>query len=139
VICRYGCPLEVVTDQGSHFTSGVVTKLLSKLSVKHRRVTPYYPQANDMVEKTNGILTRIIAKVILDKQCTWDDHVGEALWAYRTAYKTVTGYTPFQLVFGFEAVIPIELEIPSLRLAIQHGLGDTESLEARLISIERLD
>jgi transposase InsO family protein len=139
VICQYGCPLEVITDQGSHFTSGVVTKLLSKLSVKHRRVTPYYPQANGMVEKTNGILTGIIAKVILDKRNTWDNHVGEALWAYRTAYKLTTGYTPFQLVFGFEAVVPIELEVPSLRLAVQHGLGDVESLEARLLELERLD
>ena len=139
VICRYGCPLEVITDQGSHFTGGVITKLLSKLSVKHRRVTPYYPQANGMVEKTNGILTGIISKMILDKQHTWDDHVGEALWAYRTTHKLATGYTPFQLVFGFEAVLPIELEIPSLRLAVQHGLGDHESVEARLLTLERLD
>ena len=92
-----------------------------------------------MVEKTNGILIGIISKVILDKCRTWDDHIGEALWAYRTAYKMVTGYTPFQLVFGFEAVIPIELKIPSLRSAIQHGLGETGSLEARLLSLERLD
>lgn len=65
--------------------------------------------------------------------------MGEALWAYRTSYKLTTGYTPFQLVFGFEAVVPIELEIPSLRLAVQHGLGDTGSLEARLMSLERLN
>lgn len=95
VVCRYGIPLEIVTDQGSHFTGGMVTELLKKLSVKHRRTTPYYPKANGLVEKTNGILADIIAKMILDKRRTWDEHLREALWAYRTSYKLTTNYTPF--------------------------------------------
>ena len=139
IVCRFGISLEVVTDQGSHFMGGVVTELLKKLSVKHRRTTPYYLQANGLVEKTNGILAGIIAKVILDKRQTWDEHLGEALWAYRTMYKLTTGFTPFQLTFGLEAVLPIEIQIPLLRLALQHDLDDAESLTKRLLSLEKLD
>jgi len=55
IIYRYGCPFEIVTDQGSHFVNEVVVGLMQKMSVKHRRLSPYYPQANGLVEKTNGI------------------------------------------------------------------------------------
>jgi transposase InsO family protein len=94
-MCRYGCPLEIVTDQGGHFVNDVLKELLQRMSVKHRRASPYYPQANGLVEKTNGILIGIIAKVVDGQRKKWDQHVGEALWAYRTAHKLATGYTPF--------------------------------------------
>jgi transposase InsO family protein len=87
IICKYGCPFELVTDQGSHFINGVVEAPLKLLSVKHKRASPYYPQANGLTEKTNGILTNIIGKVMAQHWRTWDEHVGSALWAYRTAYK----------------------------------------------------
>lgn len=51
VVCRYGIPLEVVMDQGSHFIDGLVTNLLDKLSVKHRRATPNYPHSNRKLKK----------------------------------------------------------------------------------------
>ena len=59
-----------------------------------------------------------------------------ALWAYRTSVKTATGFTPFHLVFGEEAVLPIECEIPSLQLVVEL-LPDTPPLEQRLIMLER--
>jgi transposase InsO family protein len=70
IVCRFGCPLEIVTDQGSHFVNGVVTDLINRLSVKHWRTTSYYPQVNGLVKKTNGILCDIIAKMIQDKRKT---------------------------------------------------------------------
>ena len=61
-----------------------------------------------------------------------------ALWAYRTNKKTATGFSPFQLVYGVEAVTPIECEIPSLKISI-HVLPDTTELEERLVHLEHLD
>ena len=61
-----------------------------------------------------------------------------ALWAYRTFVKTATGFSPFQLVYGMEAVLPIECQIPSLKLAVQL-LPDTSPLEERLVHLEQLD
>ena len=60
------------------------------------------------------------------------------LWAYRMSVKTTTGFSPFQLVYGLEAVFPIECQIPSLKLAVQF-LPDTSPLEERLLYIERLN
>jgi hypothetical protein len=60
------------------------------------------------------------------------------LWAYRTSVKTATGFSPFQLVYGLEAVLPIECQIPSLKLAVQL-LPDTSPLEERLLYLERLN
>ena len=61
-----------------------------------------------------------------------------ALWAYWTLVKTAIGFTLFQLVYGLEAIFPIECEIPSLRLAVQL-LPETSALEARLVELEQLD
>ena len=69
----------------------------------------------------------------------WDTKLFAALWAYRTAYKVTTHSTPFQLVYGTEALIPIELELPSLQIAISERLGDTESLQHWFARLEKLD
>ena len=69
----------------------------------------------------------------------WNTKLIDALWAYRTAYKVTTKFTPFQLVYGQEAILPIELELPSLRIAINERLGLIESLEARINMLEKLD
>jgi hypothetical protein len=61
-----------------------------------------------------------------------------ALWAYRTSFKNGTGFSPFQLVYGLEAVLPIECQIPSLKLAIQL-FSDTSPLEERLVHLEYLN
>jgi hypothetical protein len=61
-----------------------------------------------------------------------------ALWAYRTSIKTATGFSPFQLIYGLEAVLPIECQIPSLKLAVQL-LPDTSPLEEQLVYLEHLN
>jgi hypothetical protein len=117
----------IIADRGLHFVNELVRDILLKLLIKHRRANLYYLQANGLVEKTKGIWIGIIGKIVVDQRKKWDEYVGNTLWTYRTAYKLTTNYTLFQLTFGFEAVVPIELEIPSLWLTIQHGLGDKES------------
>ena len=69
----------------------------------------------------------------------WDAHIHDALWAYSCAYKVTTRSTPFQLVYGQEEIFPIEMELPTLRIAIAERLGDEESLEQRYVMLERLD
>ena len=68
----------------------------------------------------------------------WHIMLFPALWAYRTLVKTTTSFTPFQLVYGLEAIFPIECDIPSLKLTVQL-LPETSSLEARLVELEQLD
>jgi hypothetical protein len=138
VITRFGCPIELVTDRGTHFINEVITELLGKFMIIHRKSTPYYPRGNGQAESTNKILSGILTKICEVKRTDWESKLHSALWAYRTAYKTSTGQTPFQLVYGIEAVIPAEYVTPSLRIAIQERLGDAESLGRRLLTLERL-
>ena len=63
----------------------------------------------------------------------------EALWAYRTTYKTATKATPYSLVFGVEAILPLEVELPSLRVAVQNELTTEENEHIRLEELETLD
>jgi hypothetical protein len=117
----------------------LIKELLQRMSVKHQKATPYYPQANRLVEKSNGIICGIITKLVKDNCKQWDQHGGEALWAYRTAHKLPIGYTPFQLIYGFEVVMPIELEITSLGTTLQHNLDNEESITSRLYNLEGLN
>jgi hypothetical protein len=113
--------------------------LTTRFLIKHRKTSPYHPRANGQTEKTNGLLCAILTKTISGSSTDWDDKLWGALWAYRTAYKVTTNCTPFQLVYGQEAILPIELEIPSLRVAFDQRLRDAESLQIRLANLEALN
>jgi hypothetical protein len=68
IVYRYRCPLEIVTNRGSHFVNGLMSILLQRLSVKYKRASLYYPYTNGLVKKTNSIITGIIGKIILEKK-----------------------------------------------------------------------
>ena len=80
----------------------------------------------------------MIRRIIGIHRSNWHNMLFSALWAYRTSVKTSTGFTPFQLVYGLEAMLPIECEIPSLRMAIEL-LPATSNEERRLLYVAQLD
>jgi hypothetical protein len=90
------------------------------------------------VEAVNKTLKTILQRTINSAKPNWHLMLYSALWAYRTSIKTTTGFSPFQLVYGLEAVFPIEFQIPYLKLAVQL-LPDTSPLEERLVYLEQLD
>ena len=92
------------------------------------------------MEKVNGILVKIISKKVKDKPKDWDKHLSTALWAYRTSFKVSTQFTPFHLVYGQEALLPIEVEIPSYKLSLKAcGLESEERWERRLLDLHKLE
>ena len=99
----------------------------------------YHAPANGLAEAFNKTLCNLLKKVVAKSKRDWHDRLGEALWAYRTTYKTPTQSTPFALVYGVEAVLPLELQIPSLRIAIQEGLTEDENHKLRIAELEALD
>ena len=138
VICQFGIPLSIVTDHGSHFQNHMMTKLTSMLGFRQDQYSSYYPQANGQVEAINGVLKTMIRRLVGNHKTTWHQKLYSTLWAYRTSVKTATGFTPSQLSFGLEAVLPIECEIPSLKLAVEL-LPGTAATEERLLSLDHLD
>ena len=71
VIARFGCPLEIVSDQGTHFINEVIEYLTQKLMIKHRKSTPYYPQSNGLAESTNKTLNGILTKIVQQEPHNW--------------------------------------------------------------------
>nr|XP_033512083.1 uncharacterized protein LOC117276811 [Nicotiana tomentosiformis] len=80
-----------------------------------------------------------VKKVVAKNKRDWHEKIGEALWAYRTTFRTATQATPYSLVYGIEAVLPLEKQIPSLRITIQEGLTSEENAQLCLADLEALD
>nr|GEV83452.1 reverse transcriptase domain-containing protein [Tanacetum cinerariifolium] len=107
---RFGTPEEIISDRGTHFCNDKFAKVVSKYGVTHRLSTTYHPQTSDQVEVTNRGLKRILERTVGDNRALWTDKLDDALWAFRTAFKTPIGYTPYRLVYGKSCHLPIELE-----------------------------
>ena len=114
-----------MSDQGSHFINRTMRLLTEELQVQHKKITPYHPQANGTVEAFNKILETALTKVRNVNRDDWDLKIPPVLWAYRTTCKRLTGQTPFKLVYGKEAVIPMEYIVPSLCITTMMGIDDT--------------
>jgi hypothetical protein len=111
IVCRHGTPKIILSDQGRNFISETIRILCEKFLIKHKFSSPYHPQTNGMVERLNRTLCESLAKV--KGTDDWDLHIPAVLLAYRTKRHATTGYTPFHLVYGRQAILPIETIIPT--------------------------
>ena len=118
--------------------NSTMTELTTMLGFIQEHSSSFYRQANGQVEAINKTLKTILKRTINASRSDWHIMLYPELWAHRTNVKTATGFPPFQLVHGVEAVTPIECEIPSLRIAIL-VLPDTTELEECLVQLEHLD
>ena len=107
IITKFGCPLEFISDQGSHFINDTIKVLTQEFMILHWKSTTYYPQANGQAEITNKVIKVALTKMVNANQTNWDTKLHATLWAYRTTYKVTTKHTPFSLVFGTEALLPM--------------------------------
>nr|GFA96051.1 reverse transcriptase domain-containing protein [Tanacetum cinerariifolium] len=97
-------------DRGTYFCNDQFAKVLLKFGVTHCLATPYHPQTSGQVEVSNHGLKRILETTVGKNRVSWSDKLDDALWAFRTAYKTPIGCTPYKLVYGKACHLPIELE-----------------------------
>ncbi|KAM1151574.1 hypothetical protein EV1_033957 [Malus domestica] len=139
IIHRYGVPRYIITDNGKQFSNRLVDKLCEKYKFKQHKSSMYHAPANGLAEAFNKTLCNLLKKVIGRTKKDWHERIGEALWAYRTTYRTPTQATPYSLVYGVEVVLPLESQILSLRMAIQESLTDEENAKLRLQELEALD
>ena len=96
-------------------------EVCAQFKIQHHNSVPYHSKMNGTVEMANKNLKKIIEKTT-DTYKDWHEKLPFALHAYCTTVRTSTGATPFSLVYGMEAVLPTEVEIPSLRVLMETKL-----------------
>ena len=108
----------------------MMKQICEQFKIKHHNSAPYRPKMNGAIEATNKNVKKIVAKMT-DTYKDWHEKLPFALHAYQTTIRTSTGATPFSLVYGMEAVLPIEVEILSLRVLMEAKLEEAEWVQAR--------
>ena len=111
----FGAPAYVVSDQGKAFTGHVITYLCELYGVQKLRTSPYHAQTNGQVERMNKMIIRMIGKLEEDRKACCLEHLPELLLAHNATHSTVTGYSPYYLLFGRRPRIPVDYLFPILR------------------------
>ncbi|CAM8974106.1 unnamed protein product [Rhodiola kirilowii] len=111
---RFGVPRTVISDGGSHFKERHFEALLRKYGVSHKVATPYHPQTSGQVEISNREITAILEKPVGSSRKDWSSKLDDALWAYRTAFNTPIGMSPYRLIYGKPCHLPVELEYKAM-------------------------
>jgi transposase InsO family protein len=103
IVCQFGPPLRILTDQGRNFESELINQLCQMLNIEKLRTTAYHPQGNGAIERYNRTLKQILSKYVNEKHTDWDTYLPQALYAYNTSVHDSTGVTPYEVVFGHTA------------------------------------
>ncbi|KAL8092096.1 hypothetical protein AgCh_034400 [Apium graveolens] len=110
IFTRFGTPRVIISDEGSHSCNRKFTAMMQRYNMNHRIATSYHPQKNGQDEVSNIEIKCILEKVVCPSRNDWSLKLDEAVWAYRTTFKTLLGMLPFQLVYGKGCHLLVKLE-----------------------------
>ena len=136
IICRFGIPRALVSDNGKQFDNAKFRDLCAELGIKNYYSSPAHPQSNGQAEVTIRTLKAALKTKLEDLKGSWVEYLPEVLWAYRTTQKSATRETPFALAFGTEVVAPVEVGIKSPRVELA---SEDHNDEALRLNLELLD
>jgi hypothetical protein len=142
IISRFG-PIDfLITDGGAENVNLPVQLVCEKFAIKHQVTSPYHPQANGMVERSHRDMIDGITKATMTRDEAslrlWPAEFHAALWAYRITTRRTTGFSPYYLVYGIEATLPIDLLFDTwTTLDFQRPLTTAELLAKRIQQFDR--
>ena len=138
IICRYGIPRVLVSDNGKQFDNDVFRDFCSQLGIKNHYSSPAHPQANGQVKVTNRSLIKIIKIWLEGTKGIWPKELPSILWAYRMTTGTPTGETSFCLAYGSVAVIPTEVGLTSYRMGNYDENRNDETMGLQLDMVDEV-
>ena len=139
IITRFDCPLTLISDQGTHFINQTIETLLKEFLIDHHRTSTYHPQANGAVESFNKTLTKGLTKICSMDKDDWDEKIPTVLWAYRTTYTKATIQTPFKLVYGQEAIVPLHFRQHTYEIAKVLKIDMGEAKKEMTFHLQKLE
>ena len=139
-----GLPAVITTDQGKEFHNQFNKEMMKVFGIEHRMTTPYHPQANGLVERFNQSLVYGLAKFTQFDRSTWDEKLGEVLYAYNSAIHDSTKHTPFEVMFGRQARLPVDINTkpsysPEELAKKDDGKEQQECFESRAIKRDEIE
>ncbi|GJV82720.1 reverse transcriptase domain-containing protein [Tanacetum coccineum] len=129
LFARFGTPRAIISDRGTYFCNDQFAKVMSKYGVTHHLAMAYHPQTSGQVEVSNYGLKCILERTVGENRASWSEKLDDALWAFRTSFKTPIGYTPYKLVYGKSCHLPIGV-LKTLVFGCVHGQEANDILKA---------
>ncbi|KAL6125520.1 hypothetical protein ACLB2K_073577 [Fragaria x ananassa] len=136
IYCRIGVPETIITDNGTQFNNPKLIEFTKDMGTRMVFASVAHPKTNGQVEAVNKIVKKLLKKKLDDAKGLWAEMLPKALWAIRTTATESTGETPFSLAFGTEAVIPIEVTVPTGRVEGYDEQTNAEGLQLNMDLIE---
>jgi len=139
IFSRFGVPKILISDGGTHFCNNQLQKVLKQYNVTHKVASPYHPQNNGQTEVSNRKLKKILEKTVASTRKDWSIKLDDALWAYRTTFKTPIGLSPFQMVYDKSCHLPVEMEYKAYWALKFLNFDEATSREQRRLQLLELE
>ena len=138
IICQYGLPRKIITDNATNLNNKMMKEMCEDFEIQHHNSMPYRPKMNGIVKAENKNIKKIIQMMTMSYK-DWHEILSFVLYGYQNSVCTSTGATPFLLVYGMEAVLPFEVEVPSLRILVESRLKESEWAQARFDQLNLIE